>query len=124
MATATRFVASRRVREITCNVTYADTTSTKIFTLPQDFRIIDWIINVKTAVSGGTTTLDVGYVSDGDYFIDGVDVSSVGKASPTIAVPGHTSEDHLDVYANLGASNTAGSVDITCIFSYEDGTPL
>jgi len=122
---ATRFTLSRRVREVTCTIPYSQTTSTKIFTLPDDARLIDFIVNVKTAVAGGTTTLDVGTNSDGDYFIDGVSVSSTGKASPTIAVPGYlTTVPTFEVYASMGAGNTSGSVDLTLIFSYAKDTPL
>lgn len=121
----TRFVLSRRVREITFTVPYSQTTSTLIFTLPDDARLIDWIINVRTAVSGGTAELDIGTLSTSNYFIDGVDVSSVGKASPTIAVPGYpTTVPNFEVYANMGAGNSAGSVDVTLIFSYAKDTPL
>ncbi len=120
--TVTRFVESRVVREITCNVTYADTTTAKIFTLPKGARIIDIIVNVKTAFAGGTTTLDVGKTSDGDYYIDGVAVNAVGKASPSLLHPGaEITTLGEDIYANVGAGNTAGSLDITLLFSMEQG---
>jgi len=122
---ATKFIESRVVREITCNLTYADTTSAKIFTLPKGARLIDWVINVKTALVTGTTTLDVGIGSDGDYFIDGVAVNAIGKASPTVLYPGYeVTTLGLDIYANVGGSNTAGSVDITLLFSMEQGVPF
>lgn len=121
---STDFISSRRVREITCTVPYTQTASAKIITLPASSRILDWIINVKTALVTGTTTLDVGTSSDADYFIDGVDVSSVGKASPTLLYPGHETATLTEIYASVGAGNTAGSIDVTCLFSLEIDTPL
>jgi hypothetical protein len=125
MCIATKFIESRVIREITCNLTYVDTTSARVFTLPKGARLVDWIINVKTAFAGGTTTLDIGTSSDGDYFIDGVAVNAVGKASPSVLYPGYeVTTLGLDIYANVGGSNTAGSVDITLLFSMEQGTPF
>ena len=121
---ATDFINSRRVREVTCTVPYTQTTSAKILTLPEGSRILDWIPNVKTAFLTGTKTLDVGISSDADYFIDGVDVSSVGKATPTPLYPGHETTALTEIYASVGAGNTAGSVDVTCLFSLEIDTPL
>ncbi len=118
------FSRSRQVREITINVTYSDTTSALAFQLPKGARIIDWIINVKTALSGGTTTLDIGTRTDSDYFVDGVACAAVGKASPTLLYPGHEVTALVEeVYMNVGASNTAGSIDVTCLFSLEEDTP-
>lgn len=121
---ATKFVRSRRVRELVCNLTFANTTSAEIFTLPKGARVLDWIVNVKVAVAGGTTTLDTGTSADSDYFIDGVDVSSIGKAAPTLLYPGYETTAITGVYANLGASNTAGSLDVSILFSLEIDTPI
>lgn len=122
---ATRFTVSRVVREITHTIAYGDTTSARIFTLPKGARLIDWIINVKTAFAGGAGTLNVGISGTANYFISGLDVSSVGNKSPSVLVPGHiVTTLGQDIYAQASGSDTSGSVDITLLFSMEQGVPF
>lgn len=123
----TRFTESRVVREVTCNLTYSDTTSARIFTLPKGARFVHWVINVKTAFAGGTKELDVGIRSDADYFIDELDVSAVGQTTVADAAkhPGHNVTTlGEEVYASVGGSNTQGDLDVTLLFSMEQGTPF
>lgn len=119
MATKESFVKSRRVRELTTVLTYADTTAAEMFKLPANTRVIHWIFNVTTAFSGGTTTVDVGIESDGDSIIDGADVSALGNAAlaTTLVVPSYTPTAITPVYMAVGAGNTVGEVEITCLFS-------
>ena len=125
MATETKFVESRVVREITIALTYSDTTSAVVFTLPKGARLLDWVINVRTAFAGGTTTIDVGKTGDGDYYIDGCNINAVGKASPSLLKPGEEiSTLGEDIYASVGAGNTAGSLELTLLFSMEQGVPF
>jgi hypothetical protein len=113
------FEKSLRVRELTVTLTYADTTSAVAFSLPKNARLIDWIFNVKTAFSGGTAELDIGKSDDSDYFADGVSLASAGKVHPTteITQPGYRTTQVQDIYMNVGASNTAGEVDVTLLYS-------
>jgi hypothetical protein len=126
MATTSSFKESRVLRAITVTLTYADATSAEMFQLPKNARIVDWVVNVRTAFSGGTTTLDVGTASDPDYFIDGISLASVGKTALSTALkkPGEKLSDITAVYANVGASNTAGEVRLTCLVALEQETPV
>lgn len=122
----TKFKKSRVVRELTVTLDYEDTSATELFTLPKSARIVGWFVNVRTAFSGGTTTLDVGVSGNTDYFIDGIDVSSVGQVTPTTYVvkPGEEMSAMTAVYGLVGTGNSAGSLELTCLFSLEQGTPL
>lgn len=124
MATDTSLKKSRQVREGTFTLTYTDTTSAKVAELPKNARILDWIVNVATAVAGGTTQLDVGISTDDDYFLANVDVSAKSRVTLTTEVirPGHVCTAVTDVYANLGSGNTAGEVRVTILFSMEQDT--
>jgi len=119
MATTTEFVKSREVREMTVTLTYADTTSAEMFKLPDDARVIDWVINVVTAFSGGTTELDVGTSSDSDYYVDGASLATLGLAAigNTLKKGGAEMTAVTAIYMNVGATNTVGEVDVTCLFS-------
>lgn len=125
---AVEFSRSRRVREITYEgLTYANTTSLHLFTLPDDARIIMWVINVETAFVDGTTTIDIGTSADPDYYVDGESIAAVGNVAlgaHAVRPGAETTEPGSRIYANVGASNTAGSLDLTCIFSYQKDTPL
>jgi hypothetical protein len=121
MATTTSFVKSRNVRAAIFTLTYADTTSAEMFKLPANALILDWIVNVQTAVSGGTTTLDVGTSADGSAYLNTVTVSAKGKVTLTtqVADPGDETSVVTPIYANLGASNTAGAVQVICVYALD-----
>ena len=86
MATTTSFVKSRNVRAAIFTLGITDTTSAEMFKLPANALILDWIVNVQTAVSGGTTTLDVGTAADGSAYINTLTVSTKGKVTLTTQV--------------------------------------
>lgn len=53
-------------------------------TLPADCSIIDVVVNVKTASTGGTTqTIDVGVTGNPDQLIDGAATTATGFVGPT-----------------------------------------
>lgn len=121
MATTTTFSKHLRVHELTVTLTFADAVSAKMFSLPRYARLLDWVINVKTAFAGGTAELDIGSAADPDSIADGINVSAAGRVYPTteIVQPGYrTTLQSEDIYMNVGASNTAGEVDVTLKFSY------
>lgn len=119
MATTETYKKSRRVREISTTLTYADATSAEMFSLPRAARILDWVVTVGTAFSGGTTELDVGLSNDGDYLIDGAALNTAGRVALTTVVmqAGYETSEVTPVYMNVGAGNTAGEVTVTCLFS-------
>jgi len=119
MATVESYKKSRRVREVSVTLTYADTTSSEMFKLPRGSRIVEWLVKVSTAFSGGTTTLDIGLSSDGDYFVDGVSLATAGYVALGTAavVPAYETTDITPIYMNVGAGNSAGEVEVTCKFS-------
>jgi hypothetical protein len=119
MATTESYKKSRRVREITVNLTSSDTTSAEMFRLPKGARIVQWLLKVETAFSGGTTTIDIGTGSDGDYFVDGAALGTAGLAAigSAMVITGWEATEITPIYMNVGASNTAGEVDVTCMFS-------
>lgn len=121
MATTTQFVRSREVREATVTLTFADTTSARMFVLPRGARIIEWIPNVVTAFAGGTAELDIGILSDDNYYVDGASLAAQGLAAIGAALvqPGAVTTVVTPIYMNVGAGNTAGEVRVTCLFSME-----
>jgi len=122
-----KFKERKTLREITVTLDYADTSAVELFSLPKNARIVDWVVNVRTAFSGGgTTTLDVGKTSDTDYFIDGLDVSSVGKAALGTALKkgGEKLSDITTIKGLVGSGNSAGSLRLTCVFSVDQETPM
>ncbi|KKK69300.1 hypothetical protein LCGC14_2935430 [marine sediment metagenome] len=124
MATTSSFKMRRPTYELSSTLTYSDTTATKVFSLPDGVRIVDWIVNVVTAFSGGSThTIDVGSTSaSGDEFLDGVTVATAGKVTLTthVQLAGRVTTAITDVYMSV-ADGTAGEVRVTCLFSHEKG---
>ena len=122
----TKYIESRRVRELTFSITYADTTSAVMFTLPAGVRIIAWILNVKTGFSGGVNhTIDIGILGDTDYYVDGASVAAQGNVALGTALiqPGAETTEITPVYFD-GIDGSDGSVDVTCLFSQETDTPF
>jgi hypothetical protein len=124
MVTATEFVKSREVREMTATLTFADTTGAELFKLPSGARVIDWIVNVQTAFSGGTTQLNVGTTAaSANEILAALTVSSAGKTAitTTLTLSGYETTAVTPIYGVVGASNTAGEADVTCLFSLQTG---
>jgi hypothetical protein len=121
MATTTSFVKSRNVRAAIFTLTFADTTSAEMFKLPANALILDWIVNVQTAVSGGTTQLSVGTSADSAAYLAAVSVATAGKVTltTTVADPGDETSVITPIYANLGAGNTAGQVQVICVYALQ-----
>ncbi len=117
----TKFTNSREVREMTVTLDFTDSIPTKLFRLPAGSRLIDYVINVKTPFSGGAAQeLDVGVKGDPDAILDGVSLAAAGRAAITteLVQPGYETAEQTDIYAQINDSgNTAGEVDLTCIFS-------
>ena len=124
MATTSSFKMRRPVYELSSTLTFADTTATKVFSLPDGARIIDWIVNVGTAFTGGATyQLNVGSTSaTGNEFLATVSVATAGKVTLTthVSLAGHVTTAITDVYMAV-TDGTAGSVLVTCVFSHEKG---
>ncbi len=122
MATVAKLVKARNVREMTFTLTYADTTSVKVCSFPIGARVISVILNVVTAFSGGTATVDFGTSADPDLYVDAGDVSAQGHAAigTTLVTPGPVLTTVIHGYANVGASNTVGEVRVTVLFSYAE----
>ncbi|MHC4542927.1 MAG: hypothetical protein ACYSYL_00170 [Planctomycetota bacterium] len=119
MPTTETWKKSRRVREISTTLTYEDTTSVEVFKLPSGTRILDWLVGVGTAFSGGTTDLDIGLSSDGDYLVDGLSLATAGRVALTTEMlqVNYETDGVTPVYMNVGAGNSAGSVTVTLLFS-------
>ena len=124
MATTSEFKLRRPVYELSSILTYADTTAVNVFSLPAGARIIDWIVNVGTAFSGGSTyQLNVGNTSaTGNEFLAAVSVAAAGKVTLTtqVSLAGYVTTAITDVYMAI-TDGTAGSVTVTCVFSHEKG---
>jgi len=121
MATLEEFKKSRVARCVRATITYADTTAVRIFTLPRGARIYTWMIHVPTALVTGTTTFTVGTKASAAYFISAMTAAATGTYMPDTesAVPGHTTTALTEVYATVGASNTAGTIIIDCVFGLD-----
>ncbi len=126
MADRVSYIKSRRTRELTAEVTHADSSATDVFTLPKGARILDWIANITEAFAGGDTRLGIGTSLTGYYFATGIDVSAVGKASITVATPGaeldYATGCPVTIAVIVGGSNTTGELDLTCLYSLNKDT--
>jgi len=120
MATTNKFSKKLRVHELTVTLTYEDTTSAKMFSLPKNARGIGAFYNVKTAFSGGVAELDIGSADNPDYYADGIDLSAAGCVYPTTEIiqPGYKTTQVEDIYMSVGAGNTVGEIDVTSLFSF------
>ena len=116
----TEFTKSRELREMTVSLTFADSTPTKMFRLPAGSRIVDWVVNVKTAFDGTTPILDVGSLADPDAILDALAVATAGRVAITteLILPAHEVTQQTDVYGQVtGTTVTEGALDLTCVFS-------
>ena len=120
MATTTSWVKGRQVFELMFTLTFEDTTAAVMFNLPANARIIAVIPNVKTAFSGGTATFSMGTTSaSANEIVNGESVASTGNIDlgGDLASPGHETTAVTPIYAVVGASNTAGEVDVSVLVS-------
>lgn len=98
-------------------VTYADTTAAELFDLPPDSYLVGIEVDVQTAFAGGTTTIDVGTGADGDHYIDGLDVSTTGRKSPTLLEMAESQgERPVTITATAGAGNSQGSCTLLVLY--------
>lgn len=101
-------------------VVFGDTSETEICVLPPNSYIVDIIVDVQTAFSGGgagTGTLDIGKSGDADYFADGLDVSATGRKSVTLLEAGENLGDRpMTLVAQGMGSDTAGSCTIMIMY--------
>jgi hypothetical protein len=124
MATTTSWLEGRQVFELMFTLTYADSTAAVMFTLPAGARIMGIFPNVKTALSGGTTTWSMGTSSTATEIVSGMSGAATGQAAlgTALASPGHETTTVTDVYAKVGGSNTAGEIDVSVLVSTEKHT--
>ena len=124
MATTKEFKMRLPVYELSSDLTYADTTATKVFSLPAGACMLDWIVNVSTAFTGGSTyQLNVGTTSaTGNELLAAVSVATAGKVTLTtqVQLPGNVTTAITDVYMAI-TDGTAGAVKVTCVFTHEKG---
>ena len=108
-------VAGQFVKQII----YTDTTETLVGSLPPNALITEIVAIVSTAFSaGGADVIDVGISGTAAYFANDIDVSSVARASVTLATTGLgviSEANTTDVYATYipaGSAPTAGVCEI------------
>ena len=66
------------------NITYTDTTATKVGSLPANSIILEVIVTVGTGFNaGGADYIDIGTSSTANKFADNVNVASAGRATVT-----------------------------------------
>jgi len=118
----TNYIQSRRVREITATITYADNgTTVNLCEIPAGGRVISIIPNVKVGLDVAPL-VDIGTPDDADYFAAAVDMSLVGVASLIALHPGENLHNPTVITATVGAANTAGECALTILFSHEKDT--
>lgn len=117
MPTATNWLKAREVFEQTFTLTYADTTASVVATLPANVQILAYFANVKTALAGGTTQINLGTSSTATQLVAAWSLAATGQYSPTtqVALPGYETTAPTNIYAKVGASNTAGEVVVTML---------
>jgi hypothetical protein len=117
MAARVNYARQRVLREMTANITFADTAQTYIIDLPAGARVIDIRLQVKVVLDGVAKTLDIGTMSDVDYFANDVSCAAVGVVVPTVLHPGFEAESVTAITVTVAAGNTTGDIDVTFIFS-------
>ena len=89
--------------------------------LPANASIIDIVVNITTASTGGTTqTIDVGIDGNQDQLIDGAVTSSTGYAGPTGGVgEGATVfNSAVEIAYAYGSNDLTGSPEAEIIITY------
>jgi hypothetical protein len=117
MPTAAEWVKGRNVIELTFTLTFSDTTAAVVVTLPANVQILSYIANVKTALAGGTTQVNIGTSTTATELVAAWSLAALGQYSPTteVVLPGHATTAMTPIYAVVGAGNTAGEVDVTML---------
>jgi len=115
MPTTADWVKGRGVIELTFTLTFADTTAAVVVTLPDNVQILAYVANVKTALAGGTTEINIGTSSTATELVAAWSLAATGQYSPNteVILPGHKTTAVTPIYAVVGAGNTAGEVDVT-----------
>ncbi len=115
----TKFTKSREVREMTVTLDYTVSEELRLFLLPAGSRIIDWHVSVKEAFAGGAVQeLAVG--TNDEPILEGVSLATAGRVALTteLVQPGFETTKVTGIYAMIDDdTNTAGEVDLTCVFS-------
>jgi len=110
--------ASQAVFQSRATVSYTDTSAKTLFTIPAGADIIGIIVDVTTAFNdSGTDLLDIGTSSDGDYFKNDLDVSSVGQTMTGWSHLGDVGSSDITVTATYtGQNGDASAGQATVIF--------
>ncbi len=115
----TSFIQSRAVREMTITLDFTDSEMEKRFRLPAGSRLIDYVVNVKEAFTGGVEQfLFVGTLTEG--ILEEVSLATEGRVtiSNELMRPGFETTEVTNIYAYASDDgNTVGEVDVTFIFS-------
>lgn len=120
-----KFKKSRNMRDVTVVLDYEDTDGVEVFKLPAGARLCSVGAYVKTAFSGGTTTLSV-VDQDGTALFTFTDISTTGVKSPDFSglVLGDSVDNITELRATIGAGNSAGKLNLMVFFSLKQDTPL
>ncbi|NIN36646.1 MAG: hypothetical protein GTO60_16745 [Gammaproteobacteria bacterium] len=112
-------------------VEYTDTSAKTLFSLPAGAIPIWWVIDIVTDFDAGTNNLlDVGYAADGDYFVNDMDIGTVGVFAPTTsgAVNGSLgvqlsvdgTNDITATYAPTGTAATQGEANVIVFYMQDN----
>ena len=123
----TKFTLSREIREMTVTFDFNDAAVTAdLFRLPDGARIIEWILNVKTAFGAGTLTITAGSETLVNVFTLPLVIGTVmitGTGHP--ALPGYeATAPAITIAGAVDVNTTLGEMDVTCIFSLKTGTKV
>lgn len=111
--------------EVLCKlatVTYVDTSNTDLFDLPPNSYVLDTLVDVVTAFSGGESQLlDLGIKNlagtDADYFANDIDVSATGRRSVTNLNNGIKLDDRPVTFtAQVASGDSAGEANIAVLY--------
>jgi len=96
----------RQVRVKRVRLTTANTTSIKVMELPDQASIL--LVGCFTEVASAGATLDMGILSDDDYYFTALNIATAQMNYATILEGGTPSTGPVDVYMNVGGAPAAG----------------
>lgn len=100
---------------------YGNTTNTLLFTLPRDFVIVQWVLNISTAFNdSGTDVIDISDGVTAQKFAAALTASATGQQVTGFVVgqlftPMAADTPVYGKYTGQNADATAGAAVIACI---------
>lgn len=113
---------SLRVFAKKATVTYQNTTTKNLYTLPKNAVVLAYLVDVDTAFNdSGTDLLDIGKVGTQEHFAADINVATAGQIWAQQTNLGDTGDYPVVVtgtYTGQNSNATAGSATVTCLYGH------